>query len=86
MGGLVSAGFVIAFLGDPTLENFERIRWVGPFAGIFFLITAIPTFLWVKERGTAQLLPSGYNYLTIGFKRLGDTLREVGRFKDLAVL
>jgi UMF1 family MFS transporter len=86
VGGLVSAGFVIVFLGDPTLENFERIRWVGPFAGIFFLFTAIPTFLWVKERGTAQLLPSGYNYLTIGFKRLGDTLREVGRFKDLAVL
>lgn len=86
VGGLVSAGFVIVFLGDPTLENFERIRWVGPFAGIFFLITAIPTFLWVKEKGTAQLLPAGYNYLTIGFKRLGDTLREVGRFKDLAVL
>jgi MFS transporter, UMF1 family len=86
VGGLVSAGFVIFFLGDPTLENFEMIRWVGPFAGLFFLFTAIPTFLWVKERGTAQTLPPGMGYLLVGFKRLGDTLREVNRFKDLAIL
>lgn len=86
VGGLVSAGFVIFFLGDPTLENFERIRWVGPFAGLFFLFTAIPTFLWVKERGVAQVLPTGVGYLVIGFRRLGDTLREVNKFKDLAVL
>ena len=86
VGGLVSAGFVIFFLGDPVLENFERIRWVGPFAGLFFLVTAIPTFLWLKERGTAQLLPQGESYLLVGFKRLGDTLREVGRFKDLGIL
>ncbi len=86
VGGLVSAGFVIFLLGDPTLENFERIRWVGPFAGLFFLFTAIPTFLWVKERGAAQVLPAGVSYLVIGFKRLGDTLREVNKFKDLAVL
>ncbi len=86
VGGLVSAGFVIFFLGDPTLENFERIRWVGPFAGLFFLFTAIPTFLWVKEKGVAQALPPGMGYLLVGFKRLGDTLREVNKFKDLAIL
>jgi MFS transporter, UMF1 family len=86
VGGLVSAGFVIFFLGDPTLENFERIRWVGPFAGLFFLFTAIPTFLWVKEKGVAQKLPPGVGYLLVGFKRLGDTLREVNKFKDLAIL
>ncbi|TVR67106.1 MAG: MFS transporter [Spirochaetaceae bacterium] len=86
VGGLVSTGFVIAFLGDPTLENFARIRWVGPFTAIFFLVTAIPTFLWVKERGVARVLQAGESYARVGFRRLRATMREIGQFRDLAVL
>lgn len=85
IGGLCSAGFVIVFLGDATAGNFERIRWVGPFAAFFFMITAIPTFLWVKEPGARKPLPAGETFLSMGFKRLGDTLREIGKFRDLAV-
>jgi len=47
IGGLFSAGFVIAYLGEPTADNFDRIRWVGPFAALFFMLAAIPTFMWV---------------------------------------
>ncbi len=86
VGGLIAAAFVIGFLGEPSLENFDNIRWVGPFTGVFFLLTAIPTFLWVKERGVGQKLPPGETYVTIGFKRLRATLNDVGRFKDLAIL
>lgn len=86
VGGLVSTGFVIAFLGDPTLENFARIRWVGPFTAVFFLVTAIPTFLWVRERGAPQVLGPGQTYVRVGFRRLAETVREIGRFKDLAIL
>jgi UMF1 family MFS transporter len=85
VGGLASAGFVIVFLGDATLENFERIRWVGPFAAIFFLLTAIPTFLWVKEPGIKKELPEGETFASVGFKRLGDTLKEVKKFQDLTM-
>lgn len=85
VGGLVSAGFVIVYLGDATLENFERIRWVGPFAAIFFLLAAIPTFLWVKEPGIKKELPEGETFASVGFKRLGDTLKEVKKFQDLTV-
>lgn len=86
VGGLVATGFVIAFLGDPTLENFFRIRWVGPFTAVFFLVTAIPTFLWVQERGAAQVLRSGETYVRVGFRRLRETISEIGQFRDLAVL
>lgn len=82
-GGLFSAGFVILFLGEPTLQNFETIRWVGPWAAFFFLIAAIPTFVWVKEPGSRKALPPGENYFSVGFKRLGDTIRMVQQFKDL---
>ncbi|PKD43632.1 MFS transporter [Rhodohalobacter barkolensis] len=85
IGGLVAAGFVIVYLGDATAENFERIRWVGPYAALFFMLTAIPTFLWVKEPGARKELPAGETFVSMGFKRLGDTMKEIGEFRDLAI-
>jgi len=85
LGGLVAAGFVIVYLGDATAENFDRIRWVGPYAAFFFMVTAIPTFLWVKEPGARKELPEGETFFSMGFKRLGDTVKEIGEFRDLAI-
>jgi len=85
LGGLVAAGFVIVYLGDATAENFDRIRWVGPYAAFFFMVTAIPTFLWVKEPGARKKLPEGETFFSMGFKRLGDTVKEIGEFRDLAI-
>jgi len=85
IGGLCSAGFVIAYLGEPTADNFDRIRWVGPFAAFFFMLAAIPTFLWVKEPGARKPLPKGETFYSMGFKRLGETLKMVSKFKDLTV-
>ena len=85
IGGLFSAGFVIVYLGDATAENFERIRWVGPFAAVFFMLAAIPTFLWVKEPGKRRKLPKGESLVSMGFVRLGRTMREVRQYWDLAV-
>ncbi|MBB3192379.1 MFS transporter [Halomonas cerina] len=83
VGGLFAAGFTLVALGEATAENFERIRWVGPFAAGFFLITAIPTFLWVRERGTPQ--PPGRSYREIAWQRVSTTLHELRRFRDLGV-
>jgi len=85
VGGLVAAGFVIYFLGEPTAGNFDRIRWVGPFTALFFMITAIPTFLWVKEPGARKELPAQETFFSVGFKRLGETLRMITKFRDLAI-
>lgn len=85
VGGLFAAGFTLVVLGEATAENFERIRWVGPFAAGFFLITAIPTFLWLKERGTPQALPAGMTYYRIARERVAQTLHDLRRFRDLGV-
>lgn len=85
VGGLFAAGFVILYLGEPTGENFNRIRWVGPYAALFFMLAAIPTFLWVKEPGARKELPPGEGYVSMGFKRLGSTLNEISKFKELAI-
>lgn len=85
IGGLFSAGFVIVYLGDATAENFERIRWVGPFAAVFFMLAAIPTFLWLKEPGKRKPLPKSETLLSMGFIRLGKTVKEIKQYWDLAV-
>jgi UMF1 family MFS transporter len=85
LGGLVAAGFVIVYLGDATAENFDRIRWVGPYAAFFFMVTAVPTFLWVKEPGARKELPRDETFFSMGFKRLGDTIKEIREFRDLAI-
>src|SRR5699024_1491555 len=54
VGGLVSTAFALLFLGEVSMENYDSVRWVGPFAAVFFLITALPTFLWLKERGARR--------------------------------
>jgi UMF1 family MFS transporter len=59
---------------------------VGPITGLFFLIAAIPTFLWVKERIAPRPLPENGNYLTVGIKRLKKTFTDIRDYKDLIVL
>ncbi|MDN3524495.1 MFS transporter [Halomonas sabkhae] len=83
VGGLCAAGFTLVVLGETTAENFERIRWVGPFAAAFFLLAAIPTFLWLRERGTPQ--PPGQPYHRIAWQRVSTTLHELRRFRDLGI-
>jgi MFS transporter, UMF1 family len=86
VGGMASAVFVLLVLGEVSAENFERIRWVGPWAAAFFLVTAIPTFLWVRERGRARPLPPGQGYVAVGVSRVRGTLHSLGSHRDLAVL
>ncbi len=83
-GGLAST-IIVTLLGAKTVGNFNNLLFVGPITAIFFMIAAIPTFLFVKERGVSKPLPPGSTYLTIGFKRLGQTFRELKDFRDLAV-
>ncbi|NMG01795.1 MFS transporter [Azoarcus taiwanensis] len=85
-GGLVSAGFVLLFLGAVTFENFERIRWVGPFAAVFFLLAAIPTFIWLREPAVGVRHELGTDVVAEGYRRLLVTVRSVARYPDLARL
>ena len=86
IGGMVSALFVLLLLGEVSAENFDRIRWVGPWAAVFFLVAAIPTFLWLRERGSPRELPPGKGYVAIGVGRVRETLGELAQYRDLAAL
>lgn len=83
IGGLVATAFTLAFLGDVSADNYDTIRWVGPFAAVFFLVAAIPTFVWVRERGEARAVPEGWSLARLGVSRLVATGRVVNEFRDL---
>ncbi|KIH76523.1 MFS transporter, UMF1 family [Geoalkalibacter ferrihydriticus] len=86
VGGLVATAFALLFLGEVSEENFSRIRWVGPFAAGFFLVAAIPTFLWLNERGRPRRLKKSNTYLALGLRRAWRTCKGLREFRDLAIL
>ncbi len=86
IGGLIATMFTLFFLGDVSAENYDTIRWVGPFAGVFFLVAAIPTFVWVRERGRARPLPPGQSLFRTGLLRLLTTWQATRYFRDLRAL
>jgi UMF1 family MFS transporter len=83
VGGIACTALVLAVVGEQTLENFERVRLVGPVTALFFLVAAIPTFMFLRERGTPKALPPGDSLLGMGFRRLVETGRALGGFRDL---
>ncbi len=83
LGGLACTALVLSVAGEQTLENFDRVRLVGPITAGFFLVAAIPTFMFLRERGVPKALPPGKTLLGMGFRRLLETGRALGEFRDL---
>ncbi|KKO46648.1 ABC transporter permease [Arsukibacterium ikkense] len=86
IGGLIATAFALLFLGEVSVENYPTIRWVGPFAAGFFLLAAIPTFVWLRERGVKRQLPPGQSVINMAFTRLTTTWRAMHQFRDLRIL
>ena len=96
IGGLLSTSIVVFLLGEVTAENMLRLRLVGPVTGIFFLVAAIPTFLFLRERANRSRGWTGRGrgmvgrgaaatYMRVGFQRLRTTISEIGEFRDLVI-
>lgn len=83
VGGLVATIFALLFLGEVSEANFQRIRWVGPFAAAFFLLAALPTFLFVKDRRRIRPKAQDQSYLQLGWQRIRQTHQTLGGFSDL---
>lgn len=81
-----SAGGIICLLvilpAIMLTEGSLMVRLSLPFTAIFFAVSTIPAYLWIKERATPRELPPGENLITLGFKRLAQTIRSVRRYRE----
>jgi len=93
MGRVSGNGWAIGSLGGilcliiilPAImftEGTLMVRLSLPFTALFFTLSAIPTFLWIRERARPQVLPPGKNLLSVAFSRLWKTIRSVRSFRE----
>ena len=85
-GGLLTLGACLAYLywarenHIPDSESIPRTLYI---TALIFALTALPTFLWLKERAIRSALPTNASYLSLGFKKVSDTLKDSTHYQDL---
>jgi len=83
-GGLGSVALAQT-LGGIEAENYENLRWVGPYTAMFFAVSAIPTFLYLQEPKVKSHLPEGETYVRHAINVVVKTLKDAAQFRDLMV-
>lgn len=89
-GRVSGYGFAMGYFGSlctlaimyPFIQA-ELIKETFPVAALFFLVFAIPIFLFLKE--TRKNAVPEVSYLTIGFRRVSSTLRHLKDYRNLSI-
>ena len=86
IGGLLSLTVCLITLSNvPSGEEagYLGIRLTNLITAIFFGLAAIPTFLWLHEKGKRKKVYLNISIVSIPFKRIADTFRHIREFKEL---
>ena len=81
-GGIVCLLIVLPIILLFGKDSDIPVRSAMVITAVFFALSSIPAFLYIRERALPQQLPDGENYLTIGFRRLGRTFRSIRHFRE----
>lgn len=89
-GRVSGYGFGMGYIGSlatlalcfPLIEK-EMIKETFPLAALFFLVFALPLFIFLKDRRIKQ--KGKINYIKVGFKRVFGTVTHLKSYKNLAV-
>jgi UMF1 family MFS transporter len=65
-----------------TDSNNLVLRLSLVFTAVFFAVSALPIFFWLRERAESRALPEGENYLSLAFQRLAHTFKTVRTFRE----
>jgi len=81
VGGIVCLLFILPAIviskNDPLV-----VRGSFAFTALFFILSTLPLFLWIKERREGRALPAGETYPSLAMKRLLKTFKAVRRFRE----
>jgi MFS transporter, UMF1 family len=79
-------GLADNIVANPTPDQLSKARLIPLVIAGYYAIAVIPTFIFLRERSTPKPLPPGTNYVTAGFGQLRNTIRHIGRYKELVKL
>lgn len=80
VGGLLSLVLALAII-----RSGADARWTMVMTGVFFMVACLPTLAWLRERAVPKPLPAGKSYLSLGWGEVFRTVRDVSKFRVLAV-
>jgi MFS transporter, UMF1 family len=84
-GGLASLLLIRPFMAAGLdAGNLRQVRWIWPLTAGFFLVAALPTFLWLRERAPRDAWRGLAAYTRRGFGRLATTGHSLRHFRELA--
>lgn len=89
-GRVSGYGFAMGYLGSltslvillPFIQN-ELIKESFPVAALFFLVFALPTLIFLKEKKKA--IPPGESFVAIGLNRVLFTIKHLKQYRNLAI-
>jgi UMF1 family MFS transporter len=68
---------------NPSPEQLSSARLIPVIIAVYYAVAVIPTFLFLRERSVPRPLPPGENYVTVGFRQLKHTIKQIRRYGDL---
>lgn len=79
-GGIICLLIVLALI--MLIGGNVVIRAAFLITAVFYLASALPLFLWLRERAEPKPLPQGKSAFKMAFERLGTTFRAVKSYKE----
>ena len=81
VGGIICLLFILPAI-VLTDSNPLVVRGSFAFTAVFFILSTLPLFMHLQERGVGRSLPPGENYLSLAWKRLKNTFAAVRDFRE----
>ncbi|MRS02529.1 MFS transporter [bacterium] len=78
IGGVVCLGIVLALLKVFKVP----VEYAFLVTALFYLLSALPTFLWVKQISEPEKLPAGETTFGLAFKKLAQTFKAIKSYKE----
>ncbi len=80
LGGIVALVLVLALISLVKIPGVISLSFI--LTALFFLLSSLPLFLWVRERTAARPLPDGHTYFTVPFRQIAHTFMEARKHKE----
>lgn len=80
VGGIVCLLIVLALILLVGGDFVTRLSFI--ITAVFFALSTVPMWFWLKEKAEPKPLEAGDNYLKVAFRRLRTTFRSVNQYRE----